>query len=478
MNANPTPRPSRSPGWTTGLALISLVLSGLLWLSGLVDSLQRPSVGNDLELRQQELAALAAPGLPPSLGRALAGEHPLETLRLGLEKQLADRSLPPAPAQQLQLALLQLQAGEPGQASERLQNLDQQVPPAQRRLLQLLRAPAAQGAPGAGQVDQLLEGWRASPLTRQLVCQALGGAGPSCVDVPAQRAAIWRLLGTTLAPVLLMLVGTALLLRELARRWLGKGKGAGSGAGSLVGSPPLQAPPLSLAQATLLIAGGFVVLGELVVPLLLVPLLQGLLSPLAAEPALQQGLLVIALYLGLMAAPLLLLWSQLRPHGQPPAGGWLQWHWRPLGSALRRALAQLLMVLPLVALVSWLLERLVGDPGGSNPLLELVLNSANPLALLCFALTAMVLAPLFEETLFRGVLLPVLAERWGGFAAVLISALVFGIAHLSLGELPPLFVLGLGLGWLRLQSGRLAASVLMHGLWNGLTFANLLLLAG
>jgi uncharacterized protein len=454
LNANPTPRPSRSPGWTTGLALISLVLSGLLWLSGLVDSLQRPSVGNDLELRQQELAALAAPGLPPSLGRALAGEHPLETLRLGLEKQLADRSLPPAPAQQLQLALLQLQAGEPGLASERLQNLDQQVPPEQRRLLQLLRAPAAQGALGAGQVDQLLEGWRDSPLTRQLVCQA------------------------TLAPVLLMLVGTALLLRELARRWLGKGKGAGSGAGSLVGSPPLQAPPLSLAQATLLIAGGFVVLGELVVPLLLVPLLQGLLSPLAAEPALQQGLLVIALYLGLMAAPLLLLWSQLRPHGQPPAGGWLQWHWRPLGSALRRALAQLLMVLPLVALVSWLLERLVGDPGGSNPLLELVLNSANPLALLCFALTAMVLAPLFEETLFRGVLLPVLAERWGGFAAVLISALVFGIAHLSLGELPPLFVLGLGLGWLRLQSGRLAASVLMHGLWNGLTFANLLLLAG
>ena len=78
MNANPTPRPSRSPGWTTVLALISLVLSGLLWLSGLVDSLQRPSVGNDLELRQQELAALAAPGLPPSLGRALAGEHRLD----------------------------------------------------------------------------------------------------------------------------------------------------------------------------------------------------------------------------------------------------------------------------------------------------------------------------------------------------------------------------------------------------------------
>jgi hypothetical protein len=136
------------------------------------------------------------------------------------------------------------------------------------------------------------------------------------------------------------------------------------------------------------------------------------------------------------------------------------------------------MVLPLVALVGWMLQRLVGDPGGSNPLLELVLNSANPLALLCFAITALVLAPLFEETLFRGVLLPVLAQRWGGLWAVLISALVFSVAHLSVGELPPLFVLGLGLGWLRLQSGRLGASVLMHSLWNGLTFANLLLLAG
>jgi len=468
LSANPTPRPSRSAGWTTGLALISLLLSGLLWLSGLADSLQRPSVGNDLELRQQELAALAAPGLPPNLARALAGEQPLEALRLGLEQQLADRSLPPAPAQQLQLALLQLQASEPDLARERLQDLDQQVPPEQRRLLQSLRAAIGNQASQAVQLGPLLEGWQVSALTRQLVCQTLVGEGPSCVDAPAQQAAILRLLGTTLTPVLLILVGIALLLRQLGMGWLGKG----------IPSPPLQAPPLSLAEATLLIAGGFVVLGELVVPLLLVPLLQRLLGPLDAQPALQQGILVICLYLGLMAAPLLLLWSQLRPHGQPPAAGWLQWYWRPLGTALRRALAQLLMVLPLVALVSWLLERLVGDPGGSNPLLELVLNSANPVALLCFALTALVLAPLFEETLFRGVLLPVLAERWGGFPAVLISALVFAIAHLSLGELPPLFVLGLGLGWLRLQSGRLAASVLMHGLWNGLTFANLLLLAG
>jgi len=446
------------------------VLSGLLWISGLVDSLQRPSVGNSLELRQQELTALAAPALPAGLRQALTGAQPLEALRLDLQKQVDEDPVPPAAQQQLQLALLERQAGQGAAARQRLQGLNQQVPPEQRLLLAALLEPASSLDPAElelATLEPLVNGWALTPLSRQLVCQALGGPLADCEDRLAQQAAVLRLLGTTLVPVLLLLLGSSLLLRELWLRWRGKA----------APPPPLVSPPLNLAEVTLLIAGGFVVLGELVMPLVLTPLLQGLLKPLSSQPALQQGLLVLGLYSGLMTAPLVLLWSQLRPHAPRPQGGWLQWHWRPLASALRRAVVQVLLVLPLVALVGWVLERLVGDPGGSNPLLELVLNSANPLALLCFAITALVLAPLFEETLFRGVLLPVLAQRWGGLAAVVISALLFGIAHLSLGELPPLFVLGLGLGWLRLQSGRLGASVLMHSLWNGLTFANLLLLA-
>ena len=470
MNASPPPQTRQSSGWTNGLALLSLVLSGLLWIFGLVDSLQRPSVGNALELRQQELTALAAPALPAGLRQALTGAKPLEALRLDLQKQVAEDPVPPTAQQQLQLALLERQAGQGAAARQRLQELNPQVPPEQRLLLAALLEPASSLDPAElepATLEPLLNGWALTPLSRQLVCQALGGPLADCADRPAQQAAMLRLLGTTLVPVLLLLLGSSLLLRELWLRWRGKA----------APPPPLVGPPLTLAEVTLLIAGGFVVLGELVMPLVLTPLLQGLLKPFSSQPALQQGLLVLGLYSGLMTAPLILLWSQLRPHAPRPQGGWLQWHWRPLASALRRAVVQVLLVLPLVALVGWVLERLVGDPGGSNPLLELVLNSANPLALLCFAITALVLAPLFEETLFRGVLLPVLAQRWGGLAAVVISALLFGIAHLSLGELPPLFVLGLGLGWLRLQSGRLGASVLMHSLWNGLTFANLLLLA-
>jgi membrane protease YdiL (CAAX protease family) len=237
-------------------------------------------------------------------------------------------------------------------------------------------------------------------------------------------------------------------------------------------------PPLNLVDLTLLIAGGFVVLGELSVPYLLAPALRPLLTPLQATPVRQQGVQVLLLYLALMVPPLVILAAQLRPvAGERPSEGWLQWRWRPVGSAITAALGHGLMVLPLVAFSGWLLDHLLGDPGGSNPLLELVLTARDPLALACFAFTAMVLAPLFEETLFRGVLLPVLGRRWGGGAGVLATALVFGLAHLSLGELLPLVVLGIGLGWLRLRSGRLGPCVLMHGLWNGFTFSNLLLLA-
>ena len=134
------------------------------------------------------------------------------------------------------------------------------------------------------------------------------------------------------------------------------------------------------------------------------------------------------------------------------------------------------MVMPPVVFTGWLMGKLLGDQGGSNPLLEMVLRSNNPLALLLLALTAVVLAPLFEELLFRGVLLPVVGARWGIAAGIGVSALVFALAHLSLSEAPPLLALGIGLGWLRWSSGRLLSTVVMHGLWNGLTFFNLVLL--
>ena len=483
--------PRSTPAWKSLLALLSLVLSGLLWLNGLVDSLQRPSVGNALALRQLELSVLAAPALPPPLKGLLGGVAPATSLREELEHQIDQSEAPAPPGQVLELALLQQQAGDSAKASHLFNDLMGQVSPEQRDLIGVLAAPAVPNPMGtnpmgtnpmgSSQGDPLQAGWILSPLQQQLVCDRLNqlgtpasATGPCAATNDGQRQAalhqnaLWRLLGLSAAPVLLLLLGSGLLLRDLWQRWRHKAPPAAA----LVG------PPLDLVDVTLLVAGGFVVCGELLTPLVLAPVLQNSLGFLKADPALQQALAVLAMYLGLMSLPLLILWAQLRGKAPKPEGGWLQWRWRPLASALRQAFLQVLKVLPLVTLVGWLFDQLVSKASGSNPLLELVLTSTNPWALLLFSITAMVLAPLFEETLFRGVLLPVLGQRYGGLWGVVISALAFGIAHLSLGELPALFVLGLGLGWLRLQSGRLGPSVLMHGLWNGLTFANLLLLAG
>jgi len=304
------------------------------------------------------------------------------------------------------------------------------------------------------------------PVLRQLSCQQLTGSSDGCRDFATEQKAALKLLTVNLLPALALLVGAALLVREIWLRRRGKGPAA----------PALVGPNLNLVEATLLVAGGFVVLGDLVIPLVIHQPTEALLKTLQIGPPHSDGVSVLIFYLGLMSCPLLILALMLRP-GEPPEGGWLQYRWQPLGANGRRAFKTFLMVLPLVSLVGWLLSQLQEDPGGSNPLLELVLTNQNLPALACFAITAVVLAPLFEETMFRGVLLPVLGRQLGGAWAVLISAAVFAIAHLSLGELAPLFLLGIGLGWLRWRSGRLAASVFMHALWNGLTFLNLLVLA-
>jgi membrane protease YdiL (CAAX protease family) len=440
----------------------------LLWIGGLLDSLQRPSVVDALSLRQLELASLAAEVMPAGLRQALIGADPRTELAGELQRQMEASELPAPAAQRLKLALLRRgdpAAADKAAAAEReLGELVERVDAPRRPLLQALldgrRLPPEEQR-------LLLEPWGPSPLLRQLSCEQLGGPQSACPAARESGRFVVVLLGVSVLPVLLAGAGLVLLLRRL---WLQL-------SGRAPPPPPLRGPPLSLVDVTLLIAGGFMVLGKVIPELAWLPIGPSL-EKLAISPALAQGLQVLVLYLGLMAAPLLILaWMLPAAAASRPEGGWLQWRPRPLATAFGQALAAVLMVLPLVALCSWLVERIWGDPGGSNPLLDMVLTSADPLALACFGLTATVLAPLFEETLFRGVLLPVLGRQLGGAGAVLVSAAVFAAAHLSLGELVPLFVLALGLGWLRWQSGRLLPCVLMHSLWNGLTFLNLVLLA-
>ena len=411
------------PRWKGLLAALSLALAGFIWLSGLVDSLSRPSVAPTLSLQQQELTLLAEPAVPPQLREALLGASPRDALLKALE------------------------GVSPEQRSER-----------QQRMLLLLLGQAPASADVQRDADD--------PLLQQLLCEARATDSSLCIDAAAAGRAAFRLAFSTVLPLVTALLGGLLLVGQVWRLLRGR----------LVAWPEVQGPALSLIDMALLVAGGFVVISAVGVPLVAFPLVGALTAGLGSPRREAVG---VVINYGVMALPsLLILWRQVRalPQDGAPQGGWMQWRVRPWLSALRDAVAGWLMVTPLVMLTGWLLVRLVGDPGGSNPLLELVLGSHDPIALGLLALTAVVLAPLFEETIFRGALLPVLAARLGPLIGVLVSGLLFAMAHISVGELAPLTVLGVGLGMVRLRSGRLWPSVLMHGLWNAVTFLNLLLL--
>lgn len=455
---------SRPAAWKVLVAVLSVSLSLLLWLGGLIESLQRPSVGGDLAVRQLELALLAEPALPAPLRTVLVGPDPRGTLLKEMTSQEQEAAGLPSPGQRLQRALLLELAHQPARARADLESLQERPPgslPAEEELLlELLLAADSRGI-------QAIAPRLPTPTLRLLACERGGGSTQVCGETAVARQAATQLALVNGLPALALLLGLLLLARELWLLWRGR----------LTPSPPLVGPDLTLVDLALLVAGGFVVIGNLT-PLVVTPVLQSLLASVTLPDALRQGLSYPVLYLSMMVAPLLILSLMLRGLGAPPSGGWLQFRWAPAAGALRQGLMGLLMVLPLVSLTGWLVERILPSPSGSNPMLELVLHSHDRLALACFALTALVLAPLFEEVIFRGVLLPVLARDLGIGSGLILSSAVFALAHLSISETPSLFVLGLGLARLRQRSGRLSASVFMHGLWNGFTFLNLVLLGG
>ena len=64
----------------------------MIWVLGLVNSLNRPSVAPSLSLQQQELTLLAEPALPESLRLVLAGDQPRDALLEALRSSDAERT--------------------------------------------------------------------------------------------------------------------------------------------------------------------------------------------------------------------------------------------------------------------------------------------------------------------------------------------------------------------------------------------------
>lgn len=80
-------------------------------------------------------------------------------------------------------------------------------------------------------------------------------------------------------------------------------------------------------------------------------------------------------------------------------------------------------------------------------------------------LVVCILAPLAEEVIFRGAVLRTMLEHWEGskrWTAIIISALLFGIAHMNPAQIPHAFLMGVLLGWIYERSRSLIPCVVLH----------------
>jgi hypothetical protein len=121
-------------------------------------------------------------------------------------------------------------------------------------------------------------------------------------------------------------------------------------------------------------------------------------------------------------------------------------------------------------LMAWVTQLLAVSPDESQHPMTL-LARGGPLGAtgwVLLAVPAVLLAPVGEELLFRGVLLPWLSGWMGHVATLTVSAGVFASLHLFYGVFTGwILFLGLLLGWARVASGGLRAPILLHMTING-----------
>lgn len=146
-------------------------------------------------------------------------------------------------------------------------------------------------------------------------------------------------------------------------------------------------------------------------------------------------------------------------------------HWPTLPD-IGRTLALIVPWYIGVALVSALSSVVLNGgravPGNTR---QLFVQHPHGLGILVLALlVTAVAAPLCEETFFRGMLFRLLRARGPLWAAVLLSAIAFGLAHaspaVSLALLPVFTYMGIVLAVTYAWTGSLTNSVLLHALNN------------
>ncbi|KAF5947587.1 hypothetical protein HYC85_013544 [Camellia sinensis] len=106
--------------------------------------------------------------------------------------------------------------------------------------------------------------------------------------------------------------------------------------------------------------------------------------------------------------------------------------------------------------------------------IEQSIISRDPVAMALYAIVVSVCAPVWEEIVFRGFLLPSLTRYMPVWCSILVSSIAFALAHFNLQRMLPLVFLGVVMGAVFARSRNLFASMLLHSLWNAFVFLDIM----
>ena len=91
----------------------------------------------------------------------------------------------------------------------------------------------------------------------------------------------------------------------------------------------------------------------------------------------------------------------------------------------------------------------------------------NPSNIFAFT-TIVILAPVLEELIFRGVILRGLLKHYSPVTAIIVSSILFGAVHLNPWQFISASILGMFIGWVYYRTQSISLAIIIHG-FNNLT---------
>jgi membrane protease YdiL (CAAX protease family) len=156
-------------------------------------------------------------------------------------------------------------------------------------------------------------------------------------------------------------------------------------------------------------------------------------------------------------------------------------HWRaafgPIGQPwfrlwLEPALFGVGFILPAFGLhyISQTVLTQLGHEPVVQQAVQMVMATEHPVEVGLQIISVVIMAPIAEELLFRGILFNTIKHAGYPLAGMFASAALFALVHGSMALMLPLFVMGFALAWVYEKSGSIIAPIVMHATFNAINF--------